>query len=160
MALAGQEMEKRLATTVGGLRRGLADARSLHASLRAEAAELESFVPVLIQGAVSGIHDALRQQVSPAAGNPLSLPLHGSIVNTQKASATAVGLVNILPKWWNLVVRCRSHKTHHSLWNAASAAAMPYGRTTLAPGSRDDSAIRPIRTTCSRQYKGRPYLID
>lgn len=67
MALAGQEMEKRLATTVGGLRRGLADARSLHASLRAEAAELESFVPVLIQGAVSGIHDALRQQVSPLA---------------------------------------------------------------------------------------------
>ena len=65
MALAGQEMEKRLATTVGGLRRGLADARTLHASLRAEAAELESFVPVLIQGAVSGIHDALRQQVRP-----------------------------------------------------------------------------------------------
>ena len=63
MALAGQEMEKRLATTVGGLRRGLAEARSLHASLRAEAAELESFVPVLIQGAVSSIHDALRQQV-------------------------------------------------------------------------------------------------
>ena len=66
MALAGQEMEKRLATTVGGLRRGLADARTLHAALRAEAAELESFVPVLIQGAVSGIHDALRQQVSGA----------------------------------------------------------------------------------------------
>ena len=66
MALAGQEMEKRLATTVGGLRRGLADARTLHAALRAEAAELESFVPVLIQGAVSGIHDALRQQVRPA----------------------------------------------------------------------------------------------
>ena len=73
MALAGQEMEKRLATTVGGLRRGLAEARTLHASLRAEAAELESFVPVLIQGAVSSIHDALRQQVSDACPKVLGV---------------------------------------------------------------------------------------
>ena len=81
MALAGQEMEKRLATTVGGLRRGLADARSLHASLRAEAKELESFVPVLIQGAVSGIHDALRQQVS------LTPPLHKHCNDARRQAA-------------------------------------------------------------------------
>ena len=62
-ALAGQEMDKRLSTSVIGLRRGLDEARSLHTSLRAEANELKAFIPVLIQGTVSGIQDALRQQV-------------------------------------------------------------------------------------------------
>ena len=56
-------MNERLGSSVLGLRRGLAEARALHASLRAEAAELEAFIPVLIQGAVSGIQDALHQQV-------------------------------------------------------------------------------------------------
>lgn len=63
MALAGQEMDKRLSTSVMGLRRGLEEARSLHNNLRAEANELKAFIPVLIQGTVSSIQDALRQQV-------------------------------------------------------------------------------------------------
>lgn len=62
-ALAGHEMNERLSSSVLALRRGLADARSLHASLQAEASELKDFIPVLIKGAVSGIQDALRQQV-------------------------------------------------------------------------------------------------
>jgi hypothetical protein len=110
-ALAGQEMESRLADSVGGLRRGLAQvhihfvlilrlrlhsccqvpvawllqlvgrfascitdrlkpaaaqARELQAALRGEAAQLETFIPVLIQGAASGISDALKQQVRMA----------------------------------------------------------------------------------------------
>lgn len=64
-ALAGQEMEARLAESVGGLRRGLAQARELQAALRGEAAQLEAFIPVLIQGAASGISDALKQQARP-----------------------------------------------------------------------------------------------
>ena len=59
------EMEKRLSRTVGALRRGLADTRTLQASLKAEARELEAFIPVLVKGACSGINDALRQQVRP-----------------------------------------------------------------------------------------------
>ena len=62
-ALAGQELDKRLSESVVGLRRGLEDTRYLHASLRAEANELKAFIPVLIQGTVSSIQDALRQQV-------------------------------------------------------------------------------------------------
>jgi Microtubule binding len=73
-ALAEKQMESRLAATVGVLRRGLADARSLHASLRSEARELESFIPVLIQGACSGINDALRHQV-PAQRSAALSPL-------------------------------------------------------------------------------------
>lgn len=64
-ALAGQELDKRLSESVVGLRRGLEGTRGLHASLRAEAAELKAFIPVLIQGTVSSIQDALRQQVRP-----------------------------------------------------------------------------------------------
>ena len=37
-------------------------ARDLQAALRGEAAQLEAFIPVLIQGAASGISDALKQQ--------------------------------------------------------------------------------------------------
>lgn len=37
-------------------------ARELQAALRGEAAQLEAFIPVLIQGAASGINDALKQQ--------------------------------------------------------------------------------------------------
>jgi hypothetical protein len=40
-----------------------AQARDLQAALRGEAAQLETFIPVLIQGAASGIADALKQQV-------------------------------------------------------------------------------------------------
>ena len=40
-----------------------AQARELQAALRGEAAQLEAFIPVLIQGAASGISDALKQQV-------------------------------------------------------------------------------------------------
>ena len=45
-----------------GLLCGGPQARNLQAALRSEAAQLETFIPVLIQGAASGISDALKQQ--------------------------------------------------------------------------------------------------
>ena len=63
-ALAGHEMNERLGSSVLSLRRGLAEARALHYTLRGEARELEAFIPALIQGAVSSIQDALHQQVA------------------------------------------------------------------------------------------------
>lgn len=44
-----------------------AQARELQAALRGEATQLETFIPVLIQGAASGIADALKQQVCESA---------------------------------------------------------------------------------------------
>jgi hypothetical protein len=60
-------MQRRLSAAVGSLRRGLASARSLHASLRSEAAALESFVPVIVEDARSGMQQALQQQACSAA---------------------------------------------------------------------------------------------
>jgi len=62
--LADQEIEHRLASTVSGLRRGIASARSLHASLRSEAKSLEDFIPMLVEGARSGITSLLKHQAS------------------------------------------------------------------------------------------------
>lgn len=62
--LADQEIEQRLASTVSGLRRGIASARSLHASLRSEAKSLEDFIPMLVEGARSGITSLLKHQAS------------------------------------------------------------------------------------------------
>ncbi|KAK9829410.1 hypothetical protein WJX72_005680 [[Myrmecia] bisecta] len=61
-ALADQELEKRLSTTLSSLRRGIATARTLHESLRSDAKSLTDFIPVLVEGARTGINDALRQQ--------------------------------------------------------------------------------------------------
>ena len=62
--LADQEIEQRLASTVSGLRRGIASARSLHASLRSEAKSLEDFIPMLVEGARSSITSLLKHQAS------------------------------------------------------------------------------------------------
>ena len=62
-ALAAAEMQRRLAAGLMGLRRGLSAARSLHSSLRSEATALESFIPVIVEGARSGMHQALQNQV-------------------------------------------------------------------------------------------------
>ena len=61
-ALAGAEMRARLAAGVAGLRRGLAAARALHGGLRAEAAELQGFIPSVVEGARAGMQRALAQQ--------------------------------------------------------------------------------------------------
>jgi hypothetical protein len=63
-------MRARLSATVTGLRRGLAGVRALHAGLRAEAAELRGFIPVLADGARTGVAQGLAaqaQQHSPCA---------------------------------------------------------------------------------------------
>jgi hypothetical protein len=60
-------MQRRLSATVSSLRRGLTSARSLHASLRSEACALESFIPVIVEEARSGMHQALHKQVWPIA---------------------------------------------------------------------------------------------
>ncbi|DBA83503.1 TPA: hypothetical protein ACH3X2_006431 [Trebouxia sp. C0005] len=67
--LADQEIEHRLASSVSGLRRGIASARSLHASLRSEAKSLEDFIPMLIEGARSGITSLLKHQALALAEN-------------------------------------------------------------------------------------------
>ena len=64
--LADQEIEARLTSTVSGLRRGIASARGLHASLRSEAKALDNFIPMLVEGARSGITSLLKHQVSHA----------------------------------------------------------------------------------------------
>ncbi len=60
--LADQEIEHRLASSVSGLRCGIASARTLHASLRSEAKSLEDFIPMLVEGARSGITSLLKHQ--------------------------------------------------------------------------------------------------
>lgn len=65
--LADQEIEARLTNTVSGLRRGIASARGLHASLRSEAKALDNFIPMLVEGARSGITSLLKHQVIYAA---------------------------------------------------------------------------------------------
>ena len=61
--MAAAEMQGRLAAGMMGLRRGLSAARSLHSSLRSEATALESFIPVIVEGARSGMQQALQNQV-------------------------------------------------------------------------------------------------
>ncbi len=56
-------MQRRLAAGMMGLRRGLSAARSLHSSLRSEATALDSFIPVIVEGARSGMQQALQNQV-------------------------------------------------------------------------------------------------
>ncbi len=65
-ALAEAELQRKLSASMADLRKGLASARGLHASLRAEAAALESFIPVIVEGAKSGMQQALAKQVSRA----------------------------------------------------------------------------------------------
>ncbi|KAL0032084.1 hypothetical protein WJX77_004214 [Trebouxia sp. C0004] len=67
--LADQEIEHRLASSVSGLRRGIASARTLHASLRSEAKSLEDFIPMLVEGARSGITSLLKHQEVALAEN-------------------------------------------------------------------------------------------
>lgn len=64
--MADQEIEHRLTSTVSGLRRGIASTRGLHASLRSEAKALNDFIPMLVEGARSGITSLLKHQVSLA----------------------------------------------------------------------------------------------
>lgn len=66
-ALAEAELQRKLAASVADLRKGLAAARGLHANLRAEAAALEGFIPVIVEGAKSGMQQALAQQVGQHA---------------------------------------------------------------------------------------------
>lgn len=68
-ALAEAELQRKLSASLADLRKGLSSARGLHASLRAEAAALESFIPVIVEGAKSGMQQALAKQV----GSPLRL---------------------------------------------------------------------------------------
>lgn len=62
--MADQEIEHRLTSTVSGLRRGIASTRGLHASLRSEAKALKDFIPMLVEGARSGITTLLKHQAS------------------------------------------------------------------------------------------------
>ena len=62
--LADQEIEQRLSSSVCGLRRGIASARALQNSLRSEAKALEDFIPMLVEGARSGITSLLKHQAS------------------------------------------------------------------------------------------------
>ena len=62
-ALAEAELQRKLAASMGDLRKGLSSARSLQAALRAEAAALESFIPVIVEGARSSMQQALAKQV-------------------------------------------------------------------------------------------------
>ena len=62
-ALAEAELQRKLSASVANLRKGLSTARGLHANLRAEAAALESFIPVIVEGARSGMQQALAKQV-------------------------------------------------------------------------------------------------
>ncbi len=62
-ALAEAELQRKLSASVANLRKGLSTARGLHASLRAEAAALESFIPVIVEGARTGMQQALAKQV-------------------------------------------------------------------------------------------------
>lgn len=62
--MADQEIEHRLTSTVSGLRRGIASTRGLHASLRSEAKALNDFIPMLVEGARSGITSLLKHQAS------------------------------------------------------------------------------------------------
>ena len=64
--MADREIEHRLTSTVSGLRRGIASTRGLHASLRSEAKALKDFIPMLVEGARSGITSLLKHQASPA----------------------------------------------------------------------------------------------
>ena len=63
-ALAEAELQRKLSASVADLRRGLSAARGLHATLRAEAVALEGFIPVIVEGAKSGMQQALAKQVS------------------------------------------------------------------------------------------------
>ncbi|CAL8470626.1 g10168 [Coccomyxa elongata] len=72
-ALAAAEMQRRLAAGMMGLRRGLSAARSLHSSLRSEAAALESFIPVIVEGARSGMQQALQNQETALAESRAAL---------------------------------------------------------------------------------------
>ncbi len=65
-ALAEAELQRKLSASMADLRKGLSSARGLHASLRAEAVALESFIPVIVEGAKSGMQQALAKQVSKA----------------------------------------------------------------------------------------------
>ena len=67
-ALAEAELQRKLAASMGNLRKGLSSARSLQAALRAEAAALESFIPVIVEGARSGMQQALTKQVRRLLG--------------------------------------------------------------------------------------------
>ena len=62
-ALAEAELQRKLSASMADLRKGLSSAQGLHASLRAEAAALESFIPVIVEGAKSGMQQALAKQV-------------------------------------------------------------------------------------------------
>lgn len=62
-ALAEAELQRKLSASVANLRKGLSTARGLHASLRAEAAALEGFIPVIVEGARTGMQQALAKQV-------------------------------------------------------------------------------------------------
>lgn len=64
--MADQEIEHRLTSSMSGLRRGVASARGLHASLRSEAKALQDFIPMLVEGARAGITSLLKHQASPA----------------------------------------------------------------------------------------------
>jgi len=48
-ALAEQEIDRRLASTVASLRQGVGQARQLHRALQAESASLAAFIPVLVR---------------------------------------------------------------------------------------------------------------
>ncbi|KAK9845317.1 hypothetical protein WJX81_003385 [Elliptochloris bilobata] len=61
-ALADREMQRRLLETVAGLKREVADARTQHTTLRQQAIALGRMIPVLAEGARSGINQVLQQQ--------------------------------------------------------------------------------------------------
>ncbi|KAK3272459.1 hypothetical protein CYMTET_19249 [Cymbomonas tetramitiformis] len=57
VALAEQEMDRRLNSCMSNLRQGIAETRQLHGSLMAESQALKNFIPVLLQSAQRGISD-------------------------------------------------------------------------------------------------------
>ena len=93
--MADQEIEHRLTSTVSGLRRGIASTRDLHATLRSEAKALNNFIPMLVEGARSGIttllkHQASLQLLQSHACARGQLPFEGSVKIWVTVSATFV----------------------------------------------------------------------
>ena len=85
-ALAEAELQRKLAASMGDLRKGLSGARSLQAALRAEAAALESFIPVIVEGARSGMQKALAKQVRRLLGASWTAVLCRPARSPQQAS--------------------------------------------------------------------------
>ena len=107
-ALAEAELQRKLAASVGDLRKGLSGARSLQAALRAEAAALESFIPVIVEGARSGMQQALAKQVRPAPRAQLGQSILCQAARSPIPASITRGRALRLPIWQLCVLLART----------------------------------------------------